>query len=967
MHSLQVQLKRLLIMVFNRLQYTEELKNCRWMSQSVGRLCRMKTTRVQIGRRRLRGSHRSCPFFLANTAYYGETTKVGHLFLLISLKQFCKYFGLGTCIFVLIVGMDAARWVAIAQIPQVTTAIPNSSIVKLSANEPSQLVQMGKANYRDGQFSAAIAVWQKALDLFVQQGVRLQQAVVLSNLSMAYQQLGQWNQANEAIAKSIALLKEAQKGKERETSTQNLLADALNIQGSLQLAQGQAPNAFNTWRQATNTYQQARNKTGVNRSLINQAQALRMQGLYHHAQETLDRVNKALQGEPDSLLKAASLLKLGNMLWDSGDLNESEAILKQSLAIAQKLQSKDDITRALLNLGNNAYTQRHTADALSYYQQAIATAPTLKIKIQAQLNQLSLLIETEEWAAAKTLLAQIQPELDNIPPSRTSVAARVNFVDSLMKVKSEDKDPILSLTDTAKILEIAVKQAEELRDERAKADALSYLGELYLQTQQWDKARKLTGETLILAQASNAPDISYRLLWQLGRIFVAQNKYKEAVSAYTKAVETLKFIRNGVALRNSEFRFSFIKNVEPVYRELVGLLLQPPQISESKIGLEKVSQTNLKRAREVIESLQKAELDYYFREVCVNRNKVEVYQLVEVDQIDPQAAVIYPIILRDRLEVILSLPNQYQSLRHYTTAISQQQSEYIFGQMQASLSRTSLTQERLQVAQKVYDLLIRPAEADLEASNIKTLAFVLNGILKNLPMAALYNGQQYLIEKYSIAITPEPQLLPSRHLQRQRLKVLLAGVSEPTQGFASLPGVKSEFTGIESKTPAQVLLNQTFTKAVIQQKIRATPFQVVHLATHGQFSSNAADTYILTWDSRLDAKQLGEILTSSGEKTSTPIELLVLSACQSANGDKLAALGLAGVAVRSGARSTLGTLWPVDDKSTATFMVEFYNRLLQFQTTKAEALRQAQLKLLSYPEYRHPFYWAAFVLVGNWL
>jgi CHAT domain-containing protein len=909
LQSLQARLKRLLITIFSWVYSIKESKNHRRRSQSVEKLC--------------------------------------------------KYFGLGACIFVLIVGIDVGYLAVIALTPQVTTATPNSSIVKPSSTEPSQLVQAGKANYRDGQFSAAITVWQEALDLFVKQGVRLSQAVVLSNLSLAHQQLGQWKQANEAIAKSIALLMESEKGKEQDTSRQNLLADALNIQGSLQLAQGQAADALNTWLQATHIYQKVGNKTGVIRGLINQAQALRVQGFYPRAQVTLDQVNQALQGEPDSLLKAASLLNLGDILRVNGDLSKSEAVLKQSLAIAQKLQSKDDTTRALLSLGNNAYTQQHTEDALNYYQQAIATATTPKIKIQAQLNQLWVLVETEKWAAAKTLLAQIQPDLDKIPSSRTAVAARVNFVQSLIKVKSEEKDSHLSLTDAAQILVVAGKQAQELGDKRAEADALGYLGELYLQTQQWHEARRLTEKTLILAQASNASDISYRLLWQLGRIFVAQNKYKEAISAYTEAVQTLQVIRNDIAFGNFELRFSFIKSVEPVYRELVGLLLQPTQISVSKKGQEEVSQTNLKKARELIESLQLAELDYYFREACLKGLPVPV------DKIDPQAAVIYPIILRDRLEVILSLPNQ--SLRHYITTIPQEQIEYIFGQMQASLSRTSLKQERLQVAQKVYDLLIRPAEADLQASKIKTLAFVLDGVLKNLPMAALYDGQQYLIEKYGIAITPGLQLLTSRSLQRQHLKVLLAGVSESTQGFASLPGVNSEVTEIKAEIPAQVLFNQTFTSAAIEKKISTTSFQVVHLATHGQFSSNASDTYILTWDSRLDVKQLGEMLKSREEKTSTPIELLVLSACQSADGDKRAALGLAGVAVRSGARSTMGTLWPVDDKSTATFMVEFYNRLLNSQTTKAEALRQAQLKLLSQPSYNHPFYWAPFVLVGNWL
>ncbi|NMG08083.1 hypothetical protein DP117_14775 [Brasilonema sp. UFV-L1] len=399
------------------------------------------------------------------------------------------------------------------------------------------------------------------------------------------------------------------------------------------------------------------------------------------------------------------------------------------------------------------------------------------------------------------------------------------------------------------------------------------------------------------------------------------------------------------------------KHSTPGFKQLI--FINKPRIKKESKALQQVSQANLAKALNVIESLQIAELDNYFREACLTKLPVQV------DKIDPQAAVIYPIILRDRLEVILSLPNQ--PLRHYTTTIPQEQVEQIVEQMQASLSRTSLTEERLPVAQKVYDLIVRPAEADLQASKIKTLAFILDGSLKNLPMVALHDGQRYLLEKYSIALTPGLQLLAPQPLQRQQIKVLVAGVSQSTQGFAALPGVESEVSEIKSEIPAQVLLNQTFTSAAIQKQIRANPFQVVHLATHGQFSSNAADTYILTWDGRLDVKQLGEILRTREQSTPTPIELLVFSACQTAEGDKRAALGLAGVAVRSGARSTLGTLWSVEDKSTADFMAEFYRQLANSQTTKAEALRQAQLKLLKEPGYKHPFYWAGFVLVGNWL
>jgi CHAT domain-containing protein len=277
--------------------------------------------------------------------------------------------------------------------------------------------------------------------------------------------------------------------------------------------------------------------------------------------------------------------------------------------------------------------------------------------------------------------------------------------------------------------------------------------------------------------------------------------------------------------------------------------------------------------------------------------------------------------------------------------------------------------------QQFYDWLIRPAEADLARSGVKTLVFVLDGILRNVPVAALHDGQHYLIENYSVALTPGLQLFNPRPLTLNQSEVLIGGLTEGRQGFSALPGVKQEAQDISAIATTDVLLNGAFTRLNLEQKIQSHRFPIVHLATHGQFSSQAEETYLLTWDELINVKKFDQLLRAnealSREDTRSfprsPIELLVLSACQTAVGDRRAALGLAGLAVRSGAASTLATLWSVQDESTAHFMTQFYTILSQPQTTKAEALRQAQLSLLQSAQYQHPFYWAPFVLVGNWL
>jgi CHAT domain-containing protein len=852
--------------------------------------------------------------------------------------------------------------------------LSSGATVTQSLPTASQLLQQGREHYEAGQYAPALKIWQQAAQAYQSQDDRINQAMVLSNVALANQQLGQLSDANEAIDSSLQLLQSEPNTKERR----RILAQALNTQGSLQMAQGQTQQALTTLQQATDAYKQVGDEAGVVRSLLNQAQALRVLGLYHRALSTLTQVNQTLQTQPNSLLKAAGLRHLGNTRRLIGNLDESRTVLQQSLEIAEKLPSPPDMAAALLGLGNTARAQQDSEAAIKFYQQAAAIESSPTIRIQALVNQLSLIAEGgvkgNATSLVPTLLPQIQTQLANLPLSRISIYARINIARSLIQLGtrhwglgsgerntqtqgygdiSSISSPlsIFNLQEIAKILATAIQQAKSLGDQKAQAYALGSLGGLYEKTEQWSQAQDLTQQALILTQSINAPDIAYRWQWQLGRLLQAKGDEKAAIAAYTEAVNTLQSLRNDLVAINSDVQFSFRESVEPVYRELVSLLL--------KSDGTKTSPHQIEQARKVIESLQLAELDNFFRAACLNA------QPVQIDAIDRKAAVIYPIILPDRLEVIVSLPQQ--PVRHYATSLPQDRVERLIKQLRQDLTK-HISRQFLPLSQQVYNWLIRPIETDLQASDIKTLVFVLDGSLKNIPMAALYDGKQYLIEKYGVALTPGLELLEPQPLAKTQLKILTAGLSEARQGFNALPGVEAELKQIQSQLPSEVLLNQEFTKTSIQNKIDAVPFPVVHLATHGQFSSKAEDTFILTWDDRINVNELNSLLRTTDLQRVTPIELLVLSACQTALGDNRAALGIAGVAVRAGARSTLATLWAVNDEATATLMVRFYQELANSTVTKAEALRRAQQSILKDPRYRqHPYYWAPYVLVGNWL
>ncbi|KAB8331900.1 CHAT domain-containing protein [Scytonema tolypothrichoides VB-61278] len=865
------------------------------------------------------------------------------------------------------------------------------------------LLQQGLERYQREQFAPAVQVLQQAAEKFQTQGDTLNQALALNYVALAYQQLGQLPQGSKAIAQSFDLL---QKNRINSQEYFTVRAQVLNTQGQIELAQGKSEKALASWEEASTIYVKNRDKEGEIGSKMNQVQALQALGLYDRARITLIDVNKLLQAEPDSLLKAKGLLSLGNALRVVGILDQkdskkiedfgSQQALEQSLAIASKLNSAELVAEINLSLGNTAQALPKTDEAIKYYKKAAASSPLPITRLVAQTNQLRLSLKPPQQQSPETaqqsfnqpldlsLLAQIQSQLDTITPSRKSLYARINYAQTLacLRLRTEGRRTVVNgncptqeigaqnITTSiatnsipewkaiAQITATAIEQANSLEDKRAQAYALGTLGGLYEQTQQWGNAQKLTQQALALSESITAPDIAYRWQWQLGRILKAQKDEKGAKASYSKAVENLKSLRGDlVAMRDVEF--SFQEEVEPIYRELVSLLLQP--------GNKEPSQDDLDKARNVIESLKLAELDNYFRTACINAKSVKV------DQVDQTAAVIYPVILGDRLEVIYSLPSSStnqkrgQQLRHYTKILSQKEVEQKLDELRQKLE-THSTPEFKVPSLEVYEWIIKPIESELEKRQIKNLVFVLDGPLQNIPMAALYDGKSYLVEKYNIALSPGLELLNPQPFARSELRTVAGGLSEEVRDFPALPAVKRELDEIKSTVRnSDVLLDKKFTTSAIKEAVKSFNAPVVHLATHGQFSSKREETFILTFDGRVNVNELSNLLKTRATDQRGAIELLVLSACSTAEGDNRAALGIAGIAFQAGARSTLASLWVVDDQATADIMGEFYKQLSKSNTTKAEALRNAQLSLLKNPLYDHPYYWAPYVLVGNWL
>jgi CHAT domain-containing protein len=802
--------------------------------------------------------------------------------------------------------------------------------------------------YEAGRYQEAIAILQEAIARQQAQGDTFGQALALRNLGLIYLKVGNLNEAQSALTASSRAA--------QSLEAKGLLeAQTAEAQGQLAFARGDARGALAIWTQAIQAYAEVKDETGVTRNQLNRVQALRSLGLYNQASLQLAELQQRLGATPNSVLKAKALQSLGEVLRASGQLTQATAVLQESLTLAQQLGERAVQAEALISLGNTAQLQKATAEfnpvdsALAYYRDGAKIAPSPSLRLQAQLNQLSLLTAEKEVNSSLALAQTIEAELDNLSPNLTGIYGRINLARNLMALNEREK--VTQPSQIAADLAMALQQARSFEDKRAEAAALGFLGQLYESEGRYAEAQTATEQALILAQGANAGDIAYQWQWQLGRIYRQQEQRQDAIATYNQAVKTLQSLRSDLVTVSSDVQFSFRESVEPVYRELIDLLLQP-----------NATQADLKQARRTLELLQLAELDNFFRDACLDAKEVQI------DQVDSQSAIFYSIILRDRLEVIVAIPGQ--PLRNYSTALPEAEIEQGIEDFRLSLAsfrERAFNKKRLERSQRLYDWLIRPIEDELARNNIQTLVFIADGTLRNVPMSALYDGEKYLIENYSIAIAPTLNLIQPQPLKPNALQVLGAGLTEAREGFSPLPNVELELDNIQTSVSGERLLNETFTKTNFQTTLGASNFPIVHLATHGQFSSQAEDTFLLVWDGKLNINELNQLL-STDQQQLRPLELLVLSACTTAAGDDRAALGLAGMAVRAGARSTLASLWYVSDEATASLMSRFYQELAQSNgINKAEAVRRAQLSLLQQDKFSHPYYWSAFILVGNWL
>ncbi len=830
--------------------------------------------------------------------------------------------------------------------PKQVLATEKETIISASKKE---LVGLGIEAYQQGKWPEAIEVWEKALLQIANLDDR---ATIHNNLALAYHQIGQNNQAIANWQKAIEIYQE--------------LPDK---QDSIQLA----------------------------KLLIQQAQVYSELGQQRKAISSLEKANEITINQGDKITQAAALGALGNAIAARGNYEEALSVIDESLKIAKELNNISYISTALNNQANvyMSLAERLTYQAASADVQEEDPTRFLqeaeKARIQAKkmfeesaeigkdfdrvralmnLNTVLIKLESSDTNQILSNWQEVRALLDTLPDSREKSYALTNLGAAQLSLIPNPKDPLLAL-------EAARQVAINIRDQQAESFALGTIGNVYEQLGDYNQAMTFTREAQFLAQQVNAPHSLYRWQWQAGRIHNKTGSNSEAIIAYTDAITTLQKIRGDIVSANQDLQFDFRDSVEPVYRELIGLLLEPQtvaisnnkseknqaQTQQSPIKSQQNSQQNsqpkLQQVLDTLELLKLAELQNFFGDDCVE--VVAKEKTGEEALQGKNTALIYSVVLEDRTELIMRAPDG--NLTNYKIPIVKSDLDRKINDLRFFLE-LRITEQYLLGSQEIYNLLISPIETDLAAMNPDEIVFINDGPLRKIPMSALSDGKEFLIEKYAIATTPSLTLTSTKTLDRKNISVLSLGLTVARPPFAPLSNVRKEVEAVEGILGGVGLIDEEFTINNFQQQVQKTTFPVVHLATHGKFGVDADSTFLLGFDERITIEELDNLLRS--RTNSNPVELITLSACQTAAGDDRSALGIAGVAVRAGVETALATLWYINDEATVPLITEFYQQLRNPEISKAEALRRAQKIMIEDPNYNHPAVWSPFILIGNW-
>lgn len=772
--------------------------------------------------------------------------------------------------------------------------------------------------------------------------------IILNNVGYGYRQLGQYEKALEFYDRALGIA--------RRSQDDSVIASLLNNMAGVYRSRGDFAKALAFYEQSLETLTKSGDQRRIALTTSNIGAVYNALG---QDAKALSYYEQALTIARQIADRSSESIYLSNMAIihdNQGEYAKALALYTQALSIHRELKDTRAEGTTLSNMGVIFDRQGEFSKALDNYRQSLEIARstgdrTAEATILSNIGQ--VFSRTQRYGDAQTAMQQalsIYRALGEKPGERQTLS---NLADMLL---SQQK-PELAI--------IFYKQSVNITEAiRQNLRSLSLSDRQAYTTKVTDTYRKLAN-----------------LLLQDNRVIEAQQvldllKVQE-LQEYLQTVRGNAQTAQGIELLPPEQRiftdFNNIQNRSVQADQKITQLLRQPQLTPiENQQLQELQQVRAQTREQLAQLLSNSTISALLRQNSPSRDNLPLFSNLQstLQNLDRPTAILYPLILPDRLEIVLVLP-QGNPIRKVVPIKAEDLNRLIIA-MRADV-RDASSQDILQSSQKLYELLVAPIATDLARSNIQTLIYAPDGPLRYVPLSALYDGQQWLMQKYTINNITATSLTNLRPTPPTPPRILAGAFTQGQYNFqvgdrrfqfAGLPFAGREVENLASQIPNTTkLLDRDFQSGVITS--RSGEFNIIHLATHAAFvSGQPQESFVLFGDgSRSSLRDVATWILKD-------VDLVVLSACETGIGGKLGTgeeiMGFGYQMQFAGAKSAIASLWQVDDGGTQALMDNFYGSLRDGKTPRAQALTQAQRAMLK-GKFSHPYYWSAFILIGNGL
>jgi CHAT domain-containing protein/Tfp pilus assembly protein PilF len=905
---------------------------------------------------------------------------------------------------------------------------------KITSTQARALNNIGTVYRAQGNTVQALEIFQKGLTINQSSQDPSIVATILNNIGLTHGDMGDSGQALVFLQRSLAL--NQKHGRDPSTTLNNL--------ATFEAAQGRYPEAMKKLEQILTIARRSGNKPFEAFTLRNIGDLYAEQSDYAKARTFYQQARELVQQTGNRPEQLSDLLAQGIFYVSLGDYPKALDFSQQALKLSQALGQKPQEISALTTIAGTYRKQKQYEQALPLYQQAVTIArETRNIKMEQRILQ--RVAETYEGQGdrpkAIALLEQVlkkQQELGIQP-------AQIYTLNSLGRIYIAQG----RLTEAQNSLQAAQVLLGSVNAPEVRAEVFANLASLFARRNQPELAIAFYKKSVSLyedirkgltplpkdQQQSYTETIAqtYRdladLLLKNDRILEAQQ-----ILDLLKLQELDEYIRNvrggtqAITFRKAETelldKFDLSqKNVFEIIQRLRELQAKPDRTPSETAELTKLGDLREALIAQKNQFFEQPDVKQLLQQLRAENNTPDTKTLQNLQRNLKQvsnAAILYPLILPDRLELVLftaDAPPLRRTVPLPKTELNSTIQTFLSGLRNPTIDPRP-------EAQKLYNWIIQPLEAELKTANIKTIIYAPDSQLRYIPLAALYDGKQWLTERYQFNHITAESVTALQPTPRNSLKVLAGSISGDKQqkyaievgqqrhDFSGLPYAKEEVENIASVIPnTSKYIGQQFDLTALKNDFEN--YKVLHFATHGYFDiSTKEKSFLLFGGKTANGQPQVATLADIANWSLFNVDLVVLSACETGISDRLGnkrlgegieVLGLGYQFQQSGAKATISSLWRVDDWGTQVLMSAFYKQLSQGNISTIGALQQAQIVLIrsdkpaltqlnrgrfinlsqvtpvetkgtsrpiwNNPEkpLSHPYYWAPFILIGNGL